>query len=83
MERLFYSLYMLLYFRVDELGFETTEARIDIFIRIVGLIFLSMGIAFAYLTATTPLVAQITSVYYLISALSIVSGIVTLISKID
>ncbi|MCP8323087.1 MAG: hypothetical protein L6N96_02765, partial [Candidatus Methylarchaceae archaeon HK02M2] len=59
---------------------KTTETRINIFIRIIGLIFLLVGILLAYFTATTPIVPQISPVYYLVSLLCIISGLVALIS---
>lgn len=60
----------------------TTE-RIDVFIRIIGLIFLITGVSIAYFTATTPLIPQISPIYYFISILFIISGLVALISKLD
>jgi len=62
---------------------KTTEARIDIFIRFIGLVFLTIGVLIAYFTATTPIVPQISPVYYLVSILCIISGFVTLISKLE
>lgn len=60
----------------------TTE-RIDMFIRLIGLIFLILGFSIAYFTATTPLIPQISPIYYFISILFIISGLVALISKLD
>ncbi|MGB9659417.1 MAG: hypothetical protein ACPLY9_02675 [Nitrososphaerales archaeon] len=63
-------------------GSRTTE-RIDVFIRIIGLIFLILGVSIAYFTATTPLIPQISPIYYFISILFIISGLIALISKLD
>ncbi|MEM2873689.1 MAG: hypothetical protein QXD82_05945 [Nitrososphaerales archaeon] len=63
-------------------GSRTTE-RIDVFIRIIGLIFLIIGISIAYFTATAPLIPQISPIYYFISILFIISGLVALISKLE
>ncbi len=63
-------------------GSRTTE-RIDVFIRLIGLIFLIIGISIAYFTATTPIIPQISPIYYFISILFIISGLVALISKLD
>ncbi|MCP8315702.1 MAG: hypothetical protein H3Z51_02410 [archaeon] len=63
-------------------GSKTTE-RVDIFIRLIGLIFLILGLSIAYFTANTPLVPQISPIYYFISILFIISGFIALISKLD
>ncbi|MEM3382537.1 MAG: hypothetical protein QXL52_04305 [Nitrososphaerales archaeon] len=60
-----------------------TAERIDVFIRIIGFIFLILGLSIAYFTANTPLIPQISPIYYFISILFIVSGLVALISKLD
>ncbi|MCP8303924.1 MAG: hypothetical protein H3Z50_00390 [archaeon] len=62
---------------------KTTETRIDIFIRFIGLIFLILGILLAYFTATTPIVPQISPIYYLVSIICMISGLVALISRLE
>lgn len=58
------------------------ETRLDILIRILGLIFVIIGIIISYITATTPLLEQVSMVFYLISTLFIISGGIALISKL-
>ncbi|MEM2211705.1 MAG: hypothetical protein QW372_06660 [Nitrososphaerales archaeon] len=58
------------------------ETRLDILIRILGLIFVIIGIVISYITATTPLLEQVSMVFYLISILFIISGGIALISKL-
>jgi len=53
-----------------------------IIVRILGLIFLALGFTLAYFTSTTPIAQQALSTFYLIAALFIISGIITLIAKL-
>ena len=58
------------------------ETRMGIIVRILGLIFLALGFTLAYFTSTTPIAQQALSTFYLIAALFIISGIITLIAKL-
>ncbi|MCP8311231.1 MAG: hypothetical protein L6N95_04255 [Candidatus Methylarchaceae archaeon HK01B] len=62
---------------------KTAETRIDIFIRLIGAIFLILGILLAYFTATTSIVPQISPIYYLVSIICMISGLVALISRFE
>jgi len=68
--------------KTDLKGSKTTE-RIDVFVRLIGFIFLILGAIMAYFTATTPLIPQISPIYYFISILFIISGLIALVSKLD
>ncbi|MGQ9718698.1 MAG: hypothetical protein ACUVWK_02470 [Nitrososphaerales archaeon] len=59
------------------------EERTNIFIRLIGLAFLILGAFVIYHTANTPLIPQVSPIYYLISLLFIISGLTALISELD
>ncbi|MGQ9468736.1 MAG: hypothetical protein ACUVTD_02770 [Nitrososphaerales archaeon] len=63
-------------------GSKTAE-RVNVFIRLIGLLFLILGLSIAYFTANTPLIPQISPIYYFISILFIIFGFIALISKLD
>ncbi|MFQ6134968.1 MAG: hypothetical protein ACE5KU_04040 [Nitrososphaerales archaeon] len=62
---------------------EATEARLNIFLRLAGIVFIALGILLALFTSTTPLITQVAMVFYLISALLTLSGIIAVISKLE
>jgi len=64
-------------------GVEESEARLNIFVRLVGLIFLLLGVILTYLTSTTPLLPQVASVFYIVSALLLVSGLIATVAKLE
>ncbi len=62
---------------------ETTEARIGVFVRLVGLIFLAVGLGLGYSAWTTPLTPTVLPVFYLASGLFFLSGVLALIVKLE
>lgn len=62
---------------------QTTEMRINVLVRLVGLIFLGVGIALGYYTATTPVAPALLSIFYFISALFAVSGLIAIVVKLE
>jgi hypothetical protein len=65
----------------------TQESRVNVFLRLVGLIVLGFGAALMYLTyseaAQANLVPQITPVFYLGSGLLMIVGALALIAKYE
>ena len=63
----------------------TQESRVNVLLRLVGLIFLILGASMTYLTYTESsqanIVPQIVPVFYLVSGLLIVVGFVTTVAK--
>ena len=59
-----------------------TGERINIFIRILALTFLLIGVSTAYFTYVTPLIPQISPIFYFISILFIFSGALVLVAKL-
>jgi hypothetical protein len=55
--------------------------RIDVFIRLVGLILVALGLAVFVMTATTPLNPALSALYYLVSLMFLGSGLLTLIAR--
>lgn len=62
---------------------EATESRLNIFIRLVGTIFIILGIVLAVFTYTASTITQVAAIFYLISTLLTLSGILAVISKLD
>ncbi len=62
---------------------EIYRSRINILVKLIGLIFLALGLLTAYLTATTLLQPPVAATFYLISTLLAAAGLITLVSKID
>ncbi|MCS7116219.1 MAG: hypothetical protein RMJ31_02975 [Nitrososphaerota archaeon] len=61
---------------------KVVETRMNILTRLLGFIFVMVGIIISYATATTPLLEQVSTVFYLISILFIISGGIALIGKL-
>lgn len=59
------------------------NVQINMFIRLAGLIFVVLGGVLAYFTLSTPLIIQVSSVFYLISILLVSFGALALISKLE
>ncbi|MFC1753274.1 hypothetical protein ACFL96_07760 [Thermoproteota archaeon] len=59
------------------------NVQINMFIRLAGLIFIALGGVLAYFTLSTPLIIQVSSVFYLISILLASFGTLALISKLE
>jgi uncharacterized membrane protein YoaK (UPF0700 family) len=63
----------------------TTDSRVNVLIRLVGLIVLVLGVIMAYLTyqqvAAAALVAPLVPVLYLCSSMLMVAGFVALIAR--
>ena len=59
------------------------RSRVNVLLKMLGLIFLIIGLLTAYLTATTPLHPPVAATFYLISALLASSGLITLIARIE
>ncbi len=62
---------------------KTAEARLNVFIRLLGLLFLILGAIIAYYTATTNLTPQIPPVFYGISVIMVTAGFIVLVSKLE
>lgn len=62
---------------------KTAEARLNVFIRLLGLVFLAFGGIVAYYTATTNLTPQIPPVFYAISVIMVTGGLIVLVSKLE
>ena len=61
----------------------SAEFRINVLIRLLGIIFLIIGGALAYNTSTTPLVPALVPVFYIIASSFFLVGILALISKLN
>lgn len=59
------------------------RSRVNVLLKVLGLIFLILGLLTAYLTATTPLYPPVAATFYLISALLAAAGLVTLVARIE
>ena len=59
------------------------NVQINLFIRLAGIIFVGLGGVLAYFTSSTPLIVQVSTVFYLISVLLTSFGILALISKLE
>lgn len=62
---------------------ESTDARLNIFLRFAGVVFIAIGLLLALFVSTTPLITQVATVFYLISALLTLSGLIAVISKLE
>ena len=58
------------------------EARMNIFLRGIGLLFFIVGLLVAYYTSTTLLLPQVSVNFYLIAVIMSAIGLVTLISDL-
>ena len=61
---------------------EAVESRLNILVRLLGVIFLIFGIVLAALTAGSPIIPQVSPVFYFISITMIVSGLLAVIAKL-
>jgi uncharacterized membrane protein YadS len=59
------------------------EPRVNVLIRVIGLIYVIFGILLAVFTSTTNIVSQVVSTYYLISTILIATGILALFAKLE
>jgi len=58
------------------------ERRLNTLIRSVGVMFLIFGVTLVALTATSPIVPQVSPVFYFLSIVMIVSGFVSVYAKL-
>ena len=58
------------------------ESRIDVLIRVLGVVFLIIGGVLAYNTSTTPLVPALVPVFYIMASSFVFVGILALISRL-
>jgi len=67
------------------LALKTEESRVNVLLRLVGLVFLALGAAMTYLTyseaAQADLVPQIVPVFYLVSIMLMIVGLIIAIAK--
>ncbi|MAH21511.1 MAG: hypothetical protein CMO12_01720 [Thaumarchaeota archaeon] len=63
-------------------GKTSSKIQINLLIRLLGVIFIVIGVALAYNTSTTPLVPALVPVFYIIASSFIFVGILALISRI-
>lgn len=61
---------------------EIYRSRVNVLLKLIGLIFLVLGLVTAYLTATTILPPPVAATFYLISALLAASGFIALVARI-
>ena len=62
---------------------EQLSTRANVFVKLAGLIFIILGGILAFFTSTTPLIVQVSTVFYIISAILAFAGIVAIISKLE
>jgi|FaiFalFF_MnMetaG_3_1042247.scaffolds.fasta_scaffold00123_23 uncharacterized membrane protein YfbV (UPF0208 family) len=60
---------------------DVASQRIDVFIRLVGLILVALGLVVFVATATTPLNPALAALYYLVSIVFLGSGLLALIAR--
>ena len=66
-------------------GSEASDMRMNLFVRLAGVVFIALGVLLAFFTVTTtpPLISQVSSVFYLISVLLAASGVVAALAKLQ
>jgi hypothetical protein len=62
---------------------EQLGTRLNVFVKLAGLIFIILGAVLAFFTSTTPLLVQVSTVFYMISAILAFAGTVAIISKFE
>lgn len=62
---------------------EREELRVNILIRVIGLIFVVFGILLVAFTSSTQVVTQVAPTYYFISGILIIAGLFALIAKLE
>ena len=62
---------------------EQLSTRANVFVKLAGLIFIILGGILAFFTSTTPLIVQVSTVFYIISAILAFAGITAIISKLE
>ena len=62
---------------------EQLSTRANVFVKLAGLIFIILGAVLAFFTSTTPLLVQVSTVFYMISAILAFAGTVAIISKLE
>ena len=67
------------------MALKTAESRVNVLLRLVGLVFLGLGATMTYLTyseaAQADLAPQIVPVFYLVSIMLMIVGIIVAIAK--
>ena len=62
---------------------EQLSTRANVFVKLAGLIFIILGAVLAFFTSTTPLLVQVSTVFYMISAILAFAGTIAIISKLE
>ena len=62
---------------------EQLSTRANVFVKLAGLIFIILGGILAFFTSITPLIVQLSTVFYIISAILAFAGITAIISKLE
>ena len=62
---------------------EQIGTRANVFVKLAGLIFIILGGILAFFTSITPLLVQVSTVFYMISAILAFAGTVAIISKLE
>ena len=62
---------------------EQLSTRANVFVKLAGLIFIILGGILAFFTSTTPLLVQVSTVFYMISAILAFAGTIAIISKLE
>ena len=62
---------------------EQLDIRANVFVKLAGLIFIILGGILAFFTSITPLIVQLSTVFYIISAILAFAGITAIISKFE
>jgi hypothetical protein len=64
------------------LALKTQDSRVNVLLRLVGLVFLGLGAAMTYLTySEADLAPQIVPVFYLVSIMLMIVGIIVAVAK--
>ncbi|MEM4311610.1 MAG: hypothetical protein QXX95_04410 [Nitrososphaerales archaeon] len=59
------------------------ELRINVLIRLLSIVLFALALLLLYLTANTPLIPQLSTIFYLIGGLMVFFSLLTLISKFE
>jgi hypothetical protein len=61
---------------------QAVESRLNILVRLLGVIFLIFGMVLAALTASSPIIPQVSPLFYFISIIMVVSGLLAVVAKL-
>lgn len=61
---------------------QTSQARVDAVLRVIGLVCIILGSGFAYFIYQTQLIPQLVPIFYFMAAILIFAGVVVLIARL-